>query len=272
MIPEYVRSAFDLSGEVRKLAGGSASVYRVNNVVIKQIHSTSLETPHSLVIAPWLAKQLAGVSQKGFRIACPIASQDCGWMLEDGWMAWHWIAGQSASGEDVPQIINAIYALHEALKDVPKHPLMDQNDSAWGIAHRYCWELPPAYVHPTLIPYLDILYDKLTPLPPMPIQLIHGDLNCENILIEPERAPGFIDFTPFWAPVEFAVAMFANWVGPRRGDGSVLHHFESVNHFEQLLLRAVIRMLLVMSELDGLDDWETSSEKRAMEIVIDYVS
>lgn len=271
MIPEYVRRAFGLSGEVQELAGGSSPVYRVDNIVIKQIHSTSLETPHSLELAPWVSKHLAGVLPKGFRIAYPIASQDQVWMLGDGWMAWALIAGQSATEDDVPQIIDAIYALHEVLKDVPKHPLMDQNDSAWGIAHRYCWEQPPAYVHPTLIPYLDILYDKLTPLPPMPSQLIHGDLNCENILIKPGQAPGFIDFTPFWAPVEFALAMFANWVGPRRGDGSVLHHFESVNHFEQLLLRAVIRMLLVMSELDGLDDWETCSEKRAMDIVLDYV-
>jgi hypothetical protein len=104
----------------------------------------------------------------------------------------------------------------------------------------------------------------------MACQLIHGDLNRENILIAPGLPPGFIDVTPFWAPVDFALAMFANWIGPRCGDPSVLCHFEGVPYFNQLLLRAVIRMLLVVSELRGVEEWE--SERRAAEIVLDYVS
>jgi hypothetical protein len=44
-----------------------------------------------------------------------------------------------------------------------------------------------------------------------------------------------IDFTPFWAPVDFALAMFANWVGPRQGDASVLRYFKDIAYFDQLL-------------------------------------
>jgi len=83
---------------------------------------------------------------------------------------------------------------------------------------------------------------------------------------------GFIDLTPFWAPVDFAVAIFANWIGPRCGDVSVLKYFEDIPCFEQLLLRAAIRMLLVVSHLEGVDGWEMSSEKKAAEIVLDYLA
>jgi len=101
------------------------------------------------------------------------------------------------------------------------------------------------------------------------VQLVHGDLSHENVLISEGEAPGFIDFTPFWAPAEFAGAMFANWIGPRLGDVVVLDAFSDEPHFRQLLLRASIRMLLVVSELRGVEDWRT--ERRAAELVLSYV-
>jgi hypothetical protein len=81
-------------------------------------------------------------------------------------------------------------------------------------------------------------------------------------------SPAFLDFSPFWGPAEFALAIFANFIGPRQGDVSVLKHFEGIAHFDQLLIRAAIRMLLVMSVINDLDDWETCSEKKAAEMII----
>jgi hypothetical protein len=124
-------------------------------------------------------------------------------------------------------------------------------------------------VHPTLAGLVDELYNRYQPLPPLPSQLIQGDLNAENILVAPGKPPGFIDFTPFWAPVDFAVAMFGNWIGPRQGNVSVLRHFEHIPHFEQLLFRAAVRMLLIVSELEGVAGWEGAPEKRAAELVLD---
>jgi hypothetical protein len=65
--------------------------------------------------------------------------------------------------------------------------------------------------------------------------------------------------------------MFANWIGPRRGDIAVLRHFAAIQDFRQLLIRAAIRMLLVMAVSDNLGGWETSTEKRAAELVIQTV-
>ena len=270
VVPEHVRQAYRLAGKARRLPGGVQEAYRVGDVVVKRLVAISLENQHSLTLAPWLAEQIAGIPEAGFRIARPVASRDGAWMTDDGWVAWTFIEGRRAGESDVPAVIEAIRALHRALSHVPKHPLFDQNDSAWGVAHAHCWGDRPAWVHPVLEPWVDALYARLRPLPPMACQLIHGDLNRENILVAPGVPPGFIDVTPFWAPVDFALAMFANWIGPRCEDPSVLRHFENVPYFNQLLLRAAIRMLLIVSELGGVEEWEP--ERRATEIVLDVTS
>jgi Ser/Thr protein kinase RdoA (MazF antagonist) len=240
--------------------------------VVKRLHARSLETEHSLELAPWLAGELARVDEEGFRLARPVAAQDGRWMLEDGWAAWTFVDGQAVQREDTLEVVTAIRALHRALRHVDKHPLLDRNTTAWGVGHRHCWHRPPERVHPLLAGLVDALYDRYEPLPALPCQLIHGDLNPENVLIAPGLPPGFVDFTPFWAPVDFAVAIFANWIGPREGDVSVLRQFEDIPHFTQLLLRAAMRMLLVVSELAGVQDWENAPEKQAAELVLELSS
>jgi Ser/Thr protein kinase RdoA (MazF antagonist) len=133
---------------------------------------------------------------------------------------------------------------------------------------RSCWGHKPEKIHPVIKPYVDRLYELRKPIPDLSQQLIHGDLNPQNILVAPNHAPGSIDMTPFWAPVDFAVAMFAKWIGPRHGDRSALHYFENISHFKQLLVRAGIRMLLIMTYFE---EWETSSEKEATEIILEIL-
>ncbi len=79
-------------------------------------------------------------------------------------------------------------------------------------------------------------------------QLIHGDLNPENILIAPGQPVGIIDLAPYFRPPEFALAIYAYWVGPWKGDSEILNSFSQVPHFRQMLLRAAIRMLYIESE------------------------
>src|SRR5207248_631328 len=92
-------------------------------------------------------------------------------------------------------------------------------------------------------------------------------MNAESILVTPGVPPAFIDFSPFWGPPELALAIFANWVGPRSGHTKALNHFRNVPSFDQWLIRAGIRMLLVMSEFG---DWNNSSEKSAAEMILEF--
>ncbi len=275
LIPPAVREAFDLAGDPVPLAGGTVRVYRVGDQVLKPFNAGALEHPRSLELLPWLAEQLAAVQADGFRLSRPIPARDGRWAVEDEnegihWTVWPYLAGRvMAVEDDVPAVIKAIYALHEALRNFKPHPLLAENDNPWGVADRHCWGNRPTWIHPIIAPLADQLYAQIEPLPDLPRQLIHSDLNLNNILIAPDAPPGFIDLTPVFAPVDFAVAIFANWLGPRRGDVTCLRYFESIPHFKQLLLRASLRMLLVVSELHGVDDWR--EEQLAAELVLAYV-
>jgi hypothetical protein len=263
---------FGLRARFDQLPGGSQPTFRAGSAVLKRIKETSLENNHSPQLVQWIADFTTQVEMRGFRLPQPIATTDGRWITDDGWTAWTFLDGQHATTRDIPRCIEGITALHQALHGIPKHPLMDDNRTPWGKAHQWCWGPPPPAVQQQLQPLVQQLYALRQPIQPSPAQLIHGDLNPENILIAPGLFPAFLDFSPFWAPAGFALAIFANWIGPRRGDIAVLHYFEHIKDFKQLLIRAALRMLLVMVAIDGLDDWEISSEKRAAELVIQYVT
>lgn len=270
MIPQHVIKAFNIKESICELTGGCQKVYRAGNVVVKRIFSDSLESQHSVPLALWLAEIFNTIADDGFRLSRPLLAVDGRWMLSDGWMACSYLDGESATSKDTPKIIESIISLNYALKDYTKHSLLDSNETAWGYAHYHCFENMPHDVHPQLYELVSKLYEKCKPLPGLKCQLIHGDLNLGNIIIAPGKPAGFIDFTPFWAPAEFALAMFANWVGPRAGDLKVLEYFKNINNFDQLLIRASIRMLLIVSHLNGVNRCE--KEQTAAELVLSYVS
>jgi uncharacterized protein (TIGR02569 family) len=264
-----VLEAFGIAGTPRRLSGGTRPVYRVGNAVFKLLHQTSLENSRSLRLYEWLAPYLHDAREDGYRLAKPIPLKRGGWLTRDGWTAWTYVEGTPATAADIPACIDAIRALHAAVREVPKHPLLEANTTVFGQADRACWGDRPAQVAPEVEPLVAALYALRRPIEGLIDQLIHGDLNPGNILVAPGQPPAFIDVAPFWRPVEFALGMFANWIGPREGNRAALDAFVTVPHFDQLLIRAAIRMLLIMTDVT---DFAATSERRAAEIVLDYVS
>jgi len=271
--PPDLRAAlreFELDQEPVLLPGGSTGNYRSGAWVLKKIRATSLENDHSLELAAWLAGLSAAVAQDGFRLPPPRQTGSGAWITPDGWVAGGFLPGQAAEARDIPACIAGIQAFHRALRGVPAHPAMQHNTTAWGFAHAACWGERPAALQPALAPLAGALYALRQPLETSPWQLIHGDLNPGNLLVAPGLPPAILDFSPFWGPPEFALAIFANFIGPRQRDASVLPLFAGIPGFTQLLVRAALRMLLVVAALDGLRGWEHSEEKWAAECVIAY--
>jgi Ser/Thr protein kinase RdoA (MazF antagonist) len=262
---------FGLSGIPQPLTGGSTQTYRAGEAVLKQIKETSLENNHSPALAAWMAGWSADLPQHDFRLPRPLPTTGGAWISADGWTAMSYLPGRHSGAADAPACIAAIQALHRQVQAISRHPAMDDNTTAWGFAHRGCWGDPPAGVQPELRPLLDELYALRQPIETGPWQLIHADLNPDNLLVAPGLAPAVLDFSPFWAPADFALAIYANFLGPRRRDLSVLSAFAAVPHFNQLLLRASIRMLLVVSFCNGLEGWQDSEEKWAAEAVVSWL-
>lgn len=269
---QAILDQFNLKGNVQALPGGTRTAFKVGDVVLKQVHAESLENNHSPALAAWIAEFSATLPQTGFRIPRPVPTRQGEWITKNGWTAWTYLTGRHARPVDIKACIDAIRALHEALKGIPQHPLMVINSTPWGLAHRWCWGDKPEDIQPQLQPLVYRLYRIRTPLPALEMQLIHGDLSAENILVAPDLPPAILDLSPFWGTPDFALAIFANFIGPRQGDLSVLEYFKHIPHFDQLLVRAAIRMLLVMAVIDHLQDWQTCPEKRAAEMIISYLS
>ena len=266
-----VLDAFNIHASPEQLSGGSQPTFKVGNVVLKRVKETSLENNHSPELVQWIAEFSQTLKQDGFRFPKALQTKEGKWITKDGWTAWTVVEGRHSTKEDVVGVIEGIIAFHKALAGIQKNPLMDENQTAWGKADRWCWEEKPVHIHPVVEPLVNTLYELRRSVEGLKDQLIHGDLSLANILIAPHLLPAFIDLSPFWRPVEFALGMYANWVGPRQGDISVLKYFQHMKAFDQMLIRASIRMLLVMHVLGDLDDWETCLEKKAAELVISYV-
>lgn len=257
---------FGTEGEAKILHGGSQPIYQVDGLVFKRIRGTSLENNYSPELSAWISSFTADLPQQGFCIPRPVKTLDGQWITPQGWTAMEHIESRRAQVEDIPACMAALDAFHQALKGVAKHPLMKRNRTAWGKAHRWCLGKRPAKIQPELRPLIDRLYELRQPIDPMEPQLIHGDPGLDNFLIAEGKPPIIIDLSPFWGTPDFSLAIMANFCGPRRGSLEPLAHFRHVRCFDQLLIRAALRMLLVVSALNGLDDWR--SEKRAAELVI----
>jgi len=57
-----------------------------------------------------------------------------------------------------------------------------------------------------------------------------------------------LGFVPNKHPSAYAIAVFAYWIGPVRGDFAILNRFAYIPDFDQLLLRDAISKLMVRHE------------------------
>ena len=102
-------------------------------------------------------------AQEGFRLPRPIRTRDGAWMTADHWTASTFVEGQHTGPEDVPVCVEAISALHAALRSLPKHPLLDQNRRCSGEQIGLLGDRP-ADVRPAVAPLIDALYAARQPM------------------------------------------------------------------------------------------------------------
>lgn len=252
---------FNLQGNPLPLPGGEGRTYRVGGAVLKHVHNDSREYWN------WIADTCNGMQTRGFRLSQPLPAADGTWITPEGWSAWTFLNGTHDYGNRIPEIIRAVSAFHEAYASVPRPHFLDA-DTPYMRADTYAWGTAPEHIHEDLKEMTLSLFALREPVDNVRDQIIHGDLNPGNILLSPGTAPAIIDIAPYWRPPEFALAVFAYWIGPWRNDSGVLRHFETVPHFRQMLVRAGIRMLLIMSEFSKLSDME--SYRHATDMIISY--
>jgi hypothetical protein len=206
-------------------------------VVLRREHSADQ------VEASWLAETLSQIDQSGFRVPRPLPVTGGGWLAPGGWSAWTFLEGRPATPADAVAIATAITTFHRGLAGISYPPHLRLRDSLYDRADRAAWEEGPApIVSGPFTESIARLAALRRPLPRLRRQLIHGDLNPENVLIAPGLPPAVIDVAPYWRPPGLALAIAAYWLGPWRGE-DVAPCFAQGRHFDQLLVRAGLRML-----------------------------
>jgi hypothetical protein len=244
-LPSVISRSFPLPEPLERLAGGEGCTYRAGNYVYRWEARPAEAT--------YVAELFAQLPAIGFRIPRPIASFQGSWLSPEGWSAWSFVPGHHAAADDVPAALDAIHALNQVLASVPYPPFLATKDTSFTRAEQGAWGTLPDDLDAALDVYVRPLIARRQPLPDMPSQLIHIDVNDTNILIAPDMLPAFVDFTPGWRPAAYATAVFAYWVGIYRGAPGVLEQCATDPVFDQLVLRVALSKLLTIHEFQKQD-------------------
>lgn len=258
----------DFDAQPIPLPGGEQRSFRVDDAILKWLRP-GRDRPD---VTAWTADLHAGIQEDGFRVSRPLPTRTGGWLTDDGWSAWTLLDGHHDYRGRIPECVTAITRYHEALAAFRRPPILDTINNPWAQADRHAFGDRPDRVHPALAAQVDALYAVRRPLIGLRDQLIHGDLNPGNLLLSPEpppsgAPPAIIDIAPYSRPAGFALAVFGYWIGPWHGRMERLEPFRHVEQFEQLLVRAGLRMLLSMSAFGGPHDLDQYA--RATALILD---
>ena len=238
---ETVLDAFGATSPPVLLPGGERRTYHCGKIVLRCENEPEVED------ALFVANLFANIVETDeFRVPRPVRAANGTWLADGQWTAWTYLEGRQATRDDAPELVRALEAFHRALADAPYPSHIERRTSPYGRADRGAFGARPSVNDGHLAEVLDGLYALRRPVEGLHDQVIHGDAGDHNMLIEPGLPPAVIDMALYWRPPEFALAVAAFWMGPYLGDREVLRHFEHVREFDQLLLRACIRSLLVM--------------------------
>src|SRR5215469_815242 len=226
-----VANAFGVSPDIALLPGGfDQKTYRSGEVVLRYLGEAAADAGN------WNADLFDRLDQQGFRVAKPRRATNGSWVV-NGWVAEGFLVGHSVTLHDVPAAIDAITAFHRALIGTPLPEYRKDEHTIWDRADEWAWGDIPERIDPRLYALASRPAILRTPVH-LPDQLIHGDLNPDNILVADQLAPAIIDLAPYWRPAPLALAVLAYWVGPYRGNSAILEHFCGITAFDQMLVRA----------------------------------
>jgi uncharacterized protein (TIGR02569 family) len=234
-----VLAAFGCSAEPEPLAGGQGLSWRSGDVVLKPAEVNAQ-------ITEWICDLLATLDPGGYRISAPVRAVDGGWQV-DGWTASVFEPGVPADETGHwAEVLRAGAAFGRDLVTAAEPWFTTMRTDRWAIGDRVAWQeesvdLPGDYAD--LVARLkDLAGDRPAEGP----QVVHGDLTG-NVLLQPGLDPLILDFSPYWRPAPYPLAVVMtdamSWYGAEpfllRQHADVLGE-EPVNYLARSLIFRVV--------------------------------
>jgi uncharacterized protein (TIGR02569 family) len=234
--PNNVIKNFGIKGKIKKFSGGQGTTYLIRDIVLKPT-----DDEKELI---WIAETFNRLKANQLRLPKYIKSKNNKW-IENGWAAYHHIEGKHYK-KRINEKKDVSEKFHLLIKRLPCPSFIKYRKNPWSKADKMAWEEIPLKCHTKIKPYALKLKSCLKPIK-LKNQIIHGDIGG-NILFSNDKPPAVIDFSPYFRPVDFALAILV--VDSLVWDdtsNNILKLFKDKKEFTQLLLRAELRRILEIS-------------------------
>lgn len=222
-----ILEAFRINESPVHLEGGQGTSYRYGNIVVKP--ETDFDE------ANWIAQTLSELNVRDIRIPMPIKSSSGQWIYK-GWSAHTFIEGETTSNK-WKEKIQTSKLFHIATKKLIKPSFIGNRTHPWEVADKMIW----GEIQLTYGEELRSIVSKLEPLLKPVVfesQVIHGDLTG-NILFHQNEKPAVIDFSPYWRPREYAIAIIiVDSIVWDNAPINLISELEDTVEMNQLLIKA----------------------------------
>jgi hypothetical protein len=135
LLIEVISRSFPIKGTLQHLPGGENRSYRAGEIVYR--HESSISE------ATFIAGLYANLPMRGFRLPQPIRSFQGAWVSPEEWSAWSFIEGRPAAPGDIPIVIEACEAFHQALAGLPYPSFLATKDTPYTRANAAAWRVLP---------------------------------------------------------------------------------------------------------------------------------
>ena len=155
-----------------------------------------------------------------------------------GWSAHTFVDGETTK-KRWEEKIKICREFHTATLYLEKPDFIGKRTHPWEVADKMVWGETKLEYGAQLKPVLSRLEPHLKPVH-LKSQIIHGDMSG-NILFHPNQKPAIIDFSPYWRPSEYAVAIIiVDSIVWENAPMSVIDELEDTTSMNQLLVRAAM--------------------------------
>jgi len=254
--PDRVLEKFGAIGHPVLLDGGQGQTYRAGDVVLKPVDQCD----------GWISELQETIANDRFPMPRPLKCDDGRWLC-DGWAAWKFVDGRHEPGRWQEKIQTCV-DFHEAISSIPKPLELDAASSPWNIADRVAWDEHELGHNPRIEPSISRLRSVLRPLD-VRDQLIHGDF---QILFVEDGPNVVIDFSPYWRPATFAIAVVVvDALVWGQADTSIVDHVGHLVDYDQYLARAELRRIVEIETLTSMYGWDMVDEIEDHLPTIDFI-